>query len=211
MFTGIIEEKGRITAINRGQKSARMTIAASKVLEGTKLGDSINTDGVCLTVTAMDDKTFTIDMMHETLTRSALGELSVGDAVNLERAMQVNDRFGGHIVSGHIDGTGVIQSISRIDIAYWVVIRAPGEILRYIVDKGSIAIDGISLTVAELKSDTFSVSLIPHTKQETTLLSKRPGTKVNLENDLVGKYVEKLLNPHQKGKIDADFLKKHGY
>lgn len=194
MFTGIIEEMGTISSIAEGSVSAVITIQASKVLEGSKVGDSIAVNGVCLTVTSIHDKVFSADVMAETLRRSSLGSLSKGSLVNLERAMAADGRFGGHIVSGHIDGTGTIVSMKREDNAVWVTINTKQEILKYIVEKGSIAIDGISLTVAGLGEDTFSVSVIPHTGSETTLLKKSAGDIVNLENDVIGKYVERILN-----------------
>ena len=204
MFTGIIEEVGTIDKIANGSKSAVLFIKASKVLEDTKLGDSIAVNGVCLTVTSMEGEIFTADVMAETRRRSSLGNLSKGSEVNLERAMAANGRFGGHIVSGHIDGTGRIASMVREDNAVWVEINASAEILKFIVMKGSIAIDGISLTVAGLAEESFSVSVIPHTGEETTLLKKGAGDIVNLENDVVGKYVDRLLNYSSSTVTDLD-------
>ena len=193
MFTGIIEEIGTVKKISLGGKSGSLEIGAKKVLEGTAVGDSIAVNGVCLTVTGMNSSSFTADVMAETVRRSSLGSLSVGSGVNLERAMAANGRFGGHIVSGHIDGTGTISRLVREEIAVWVHVKTSAEILRLMVEKGSIAIDGISLTVALVNETEFAVSVIPHTAEETTLLSKKVGDTVNLENDIVGKYVEKLL------------------
>lgn len=193
MFTGIIEEVGQIASIRKGAHSCVLTVRAHKVLEDVHLGDSIATNGVCLTVTDFTGSTFSADVMHETLNRSSLGSLRVGSPVNLERAMAADGRFGGHIVSGHIDGTGVIASIKEDDNAVWYSIKTPPEILRLIVEKGSIAIDGISLTVASVDPGHFSVSIIPHTRAETNLVSKKVGDVVNLENDCIGKYVERLL------------------
>lgn len=180
--------------IAKGSNSAVITIAAVKVLEDTKIGDSIAVNGVCLTVTSISGRKFSADVMAETLRRSSLGSLKHGSMVNLERAMAANGRFGGHIVSGHIDGVGVISSFEKEDNAVWVEIETPAKILRYIVEKGSITIDGISLTVAKLTDSSFAVSVIPHTGEETTLLNRNPGDIVNLENDIVGKYVERLMN-----------------
>ena len=194
MFTGIIEETGKVEAVAKGSNSAVITIAAVKVLEDTKIGDSIAVNGVCLTVTSISGRKFSADVMEETLRRSSLGSLKHGSMVNLERAMAANGRFGGHIVSGHIDGVGVISSFEKEDNAVWVEIETPAKILRYIVEKGSITIDGISLTVAKLTDSSFAVSVIPHTGEETTLLNRNPGDIVNLENDIVGKYVERLMN-----------------
>lgn len=218
MFTGIIEEMGEIVSIQKASVSAVLSIQASKVLEETQIGDSIAVNGICLTVTTIRGQVFTADVMAETLRRSSLGKLTKGSKVNLERAMAADGRFGGHIVSGHIDGTGVIASMKREENAVWVEITTPYELLRYIVEKGSIAIDGISLTVAALTDSSFSVSLIPHTGQETTLLSKKPGDPVNLENDIVGKYVERFLTmpsepdqPTEKKGVDLEFLAEHGF
>ena len=194
MFTGIIEETGKVEAVAKGSNSAVITIAAVKVLEDTKIGDSIAVNGVCLTVTSISGRKFSADVMAETLRRSSLGSMKHGSMVNLERAMAANGRFGGHIVSGHIDGVGVISSFEKEDNAVWVEIETPAKILRYIVEKGSITIDGISLTVAKLTDSSFAVSVIPHTGEETTLLNRNPGDIVNLENDIVGKYVERLMN-----------------
>ena len=194
MFTGIIEETGKVEAVAKGSNSAVITIAAVKVLEDIKIGDSIAVNGVCLTVTSISGRKFSADVMAETLRRSSLGSLKHGSMVNLERAMAANGRFGGHIVSGHIDGVGVISSFEKEDNAVWVEIETPAKILRYIVEKGSITIDGISLTVAKLTDSSFAGSVIPHTGEETTLLNRNPGDIVNLENDIVGKYVERLMN-----------------
>ncbi|WP_296321213.1 riboflavin synthase [Treponema sp. UBA3813] len=205
MFTGIIEEIGKVKKISLGGASGSLEISARKVLEGSKIGDSIAVNGVCLTVTSMTSSSFTADVMAETLRRSSLGSLVSGSGVNLERAMAANGRFGGHIVSGHIDGTGTISRFVREENAVWVHIKASGEILRLIVEKGSIAIDGISLTVASVSDSEFAVSVIPHTAEETTLLSKKAGDLVNLENDIIGKYVEKLLGgAHSKDGSDSE-------
>ncbi len=209
MFTGIVEETGVIRAVQRGAKSAVLTVEAKKVLEDVHVGDSIATNGVCLTVTAVRGGCFTADVMNETLRRSSLGSLTPGSRVNLERAMAANGRFGGHIVSGHIDGTGTVVSVRRDDIAVWYTIRTTPQLMRYIVEKGSIAIDGISLTVAAVETDRFSVSIIPHTVQETTLGEKRPGATVNLENDIIGKYVEKLMQ--KDGDMTPEFLAQNGF
>mgnify|MGYP002853830505 FL=1 len=193
MFTGIIEEIGLLKNVSLQGKSGSLEISAEKVLEGTHVGDSIAVNGVCLTVTKLSSGSFCADVMAETLRRSALGKLVAGSSVNLERAMAANGRFGGHIVSGHIDGTGIISKMQKEENAVWVHVSADKEILNLIVEKGSIAIDGISLTVAAVNESEFSVSIIPHTSKETTLLSKKAGDIVNLENDIVGKYVQKLL------------------
>lgn len=193
MFTGIIEEIGTVERIQRNGIKSDMVIRGQKVLEGTKCGDSIAVNGICLTVTKLDKQTFTADVMNETLSRSSLSGIRVGSKVNLERAMINNGRFGGHIVSGHVDGTGIIQEIKQDGIAVWYKIQTKPEIRHYIVEKGSIAIDGISLTVAKVGACDFSVSVIPHTAKETILSDKKVGDVVNLENDIVGKYVERFV------------------
>lgn len=215
MFTGLVEEIGKIQSIIRSTKSAKITIKADLVLDETKLGDSISTNGVCLTVTEITSNSFTVDVMAETMKRSNLNILSPGDEINLERALRVGDRLGGHLVSGHIDGMGNISSFENDDNAVWITISTTPDILRYIVQKGSITIDGISLTVAYVDEGVFKVSIIPHTKEVTTLLRKKTGDIVNLECDMVGKYIEKLLLTKEqsptKPSIDMNFLIEHGF
>lgn len=194
MFTGIIEEMGTIRQVQKGRSSAVLEITAGKVLEELRIGDSIAVNGVCLTVISFDRSGFSADVMHETLNRSSLAGLSGGSRVNLERAMRADGRFGGHMVAGHVDGTGTIAEIRRDDTAVWYRIRAGDSVLRYIVEKGSVAVDGISLTVAAVGEKDFSVSVIPHTAAETTLGERRTGDRVNLETDMIGKYVERFLN-----------------
>lgn len=210
MFTGLIEEVGTIKHMTASGLSGQLAIRADKVLEGTKIGDSIAVNGICLTVVSLQPDGFTADVMAETVRRSSLSACRNGDPVNLERAMPADGRFGGHIVSGHIDGTGVIQSMVREENAVWITVSAAPNLLKYIVEKGSIAIDGVSLTVAYVDDRVFKVSVIPHTGEETTLLGRKPGDPVNLENDIVGKYVEKLMRyPESSGsraaaKADAE-------
>lgn len=221
MFTGIIEEVGSVASIRKGAHSCVLTVNASRVLEDVHLGDSIATNGVCLTVTSFTSHSFSADVMHETLNRSSLGSLHIGSPVNLERAMLAGGRFGGHIVSGHIDGVGTISSIKEDDNAVWYTVEAPSNILRYIIEKGSITLDGISLTVAKVTNSNFSVSIIPHTRAQTNLASKKVGDVLNLENDLVGKYVERLMlqpiaasqeQPEQKSSgITKEFLSRYGF
>jgi len=215
MFTGLVEEIGEIRSIEKGAKSARITIKADKILIGTKLGDSIATNGVCLTVTEFDKNSFSVDVMAETVRSSNLGKLKPGSLVNLERALRVSDRLGGHIVSGHIDGIGTIVDFYKEENAIWICIETTKDILKYIVHKGSITIDGISLTVAYVDENIFKVSIIPHTKDETTLTIKKIGDEVNLESDMIAKYVEKLLKygetPKEKKSISMDFLEKNGF
>ena len=197
MFTGIIEEIGSI--INPGNK---LKIKCKKILSDVSLGDSIAVNGVCLTVTEFNTDSITVDVMNETLNKTYLGSMKKGDLVNLERAMSANGRFG----------TGIIREIKKDGISIWYSISADNKILNYIVEKGSIAIDGISLTVAYIDEEVFKVSVIPHTQENTTLLSKNIGDKVNLENDIIGKYIEKLYKPQKKeSKITEEFLIKNGF
>ena len=216
MFTGIIEEKGSVRYIQLAGESGVLAVKAKKVLEATKVGDSIAVNGVCLTVTSLQQDGFTADVMAETVRRSNLGNCKSGSSVNLERAMEADGRFGGHIVSGHIDGTGVICSMIREENAVLVSIGTSPQILHLIVEKGSICIDGISLTVTKVDEAGFQVSVIPHTGEETTLLEKVPGDTVNLENDVIGKYVERLLGITNKEKkknesiITMEYLEKLG-
>ncbi len=216
VFTGIIEETGKILQVTKGEKSSVLQIEAEKVLQGTQLGDSIAVNGICLTVTSMGDNCFTADVMAETMRRTNLGEQYAGCAVNLERALTPVTRMGGHIVSGHIDGIGTVSSFVKEDNATWVTIKTESNILKYIVEKGSIAIDGISLTVAYVDNSCFKVSIIPHTSKETTLLTKSVGSTVNLECDVIAKYVEKLLNFKDDNKekteeINEEMLIKYGF
>ncbi|MBE6031923.1 MAG: riboflavin synthase [Clostridiales bacterium] len=216
MFTGIVEEKGKVKAIRAGANSSVLTISASCIMDDVELGHSIAVNGVCLTVTSCTADQFTADVMHETLNRSSLGDLKVSSSVNLERAMAANGRFGGHIVSGHIDGTGTITKIQKDDNAFWFTIKTTDKIMRYIIEKGSITIDGISLTVAKVGQDNFSVSIIPHTMSVTTLGERKIGDTVNLENDCIGKYVEKLMQKEEvptgsASGITKDFLAKYGF
>lgn len=224
MFTGIIEEVGKLLQIDRGSKSSVLHIEGKLIFDDLKIGDSVSVNGVCLTVTTLSSNSFTADVMSETLSRSSLGTLTKNSPVNLERAMAANGRFGGHIVSGHIDGTGTIVNIKKDDNAIWYTIKAPDKLMHYIVEKGSIAIDGISLTVVNVTKDTFSVSIIPHTVKATILGTKGIGAVVNLENDVIGKYVERFLTSplpesetqkqdsiNQSQGITKEFLMKYGF
>ncbi|WP_434797963.1 riboflavin synthase [Terrisporobacter vanillatitrophus] len=215
MFTGIVEEVGIIQNVKRNNKSSILTIQGKKIFEDIHIGDSISVNGVCLTVTTFNNEVFSADVMNETLSRSSLGNLKNGSLVNLERAMCANARFGGHIVSGHIDGTGKIIKIEKDDNAIWYTIAVEENLMKYIVEKGSIAIDGISLTVAKVNEKHFSVSIIPHTAQETILSHRLVGDIVNIENDVIGKYVEKLMsfekNKKDESNITMDFLIKNGF
>lgn len=216
MFTGIIEELGTVERVTRGRVSAVLAIRAEAILSDLKIGDSVAVNGVCLTATSLTGHGFTADVMHETLDRSSLAGLGPGSPVNLERAMAADGRFGGHIVAGHVDGVGTIAAMEQDDNAIWFTITAPEQVLRYVVEKGSIAIDGISLTVARVEPDRFAVSVIPHTAAVTLLGRRRTGDRVNLESDIIGKYVERLLRPApelktKENKLTMDFLSKHGF
>lgn len=215
MFTGIVEEMGCVKSVQQGSVSSFIEIKAETVLSDAHIGDSIAVNGVCLTVTDITVDSFRADVMNETLKRSSLGTLRQGSFVNLERAMSANGRFGGHIVSGHIDGTGTIADIKKDGIAVWYTITSSPEILRYIVEKGSVAIDGISLTVADVSDSDFKISVIPHTAAQTVLGFKKSGDIVNIENDIIGKYVEKLMksgeNKTEKSRITMDFLAENGF
>ncbi len=216
MFTGIVEEIGEIKQVINGEKSSTVVINANKVLQGTQLGDSIAVNGICLTVTDITGNCFSADVMAETMRRTNLGNQNVGSKVNLERALTPFTRMGGHIVSGHIDGVGTITAYLKEDNATWVTVSADVNILKYVVEKGSIAIDGISLTVAYVDDKCFKVSIIPHTSQETTLLTKGVGSTVNLECDVIAKYVEKLMgfkdnNKTKNNEISEEMLIKYGF
>ena len=214
MFTGLIEEKGTIESLTKKGNSAQITIKAEEVLKTAKIGDSISTNGVCLTVTEKTSKTFTVDVMPETMNRSNLRNLKYGSTVNLERALKVGDTLDGHMVSGHVDGVGIVSDYRKDDNAVWMSVKADKNVLKYVVEKGSIAIDGTSLTVAYVDDRSFKVSIIPHTGESTTLLDKKVGDEVNLECDMVGKYIEKLISFKEENKdqgINTEFLKNNGF
>lgn len=211
MFTGIIEEIGKVERIQKNSRNCKLSIKASKILTDIHLGDSIAVNGICLTVTHFNHQAFTVDVMNETWSRTALTLLKNGSEVNLERALSVNGRLGGHVVTGHIDGTGKISSIKKDDNAVWYQINTQKEILDLIVEKGSITIDGISLTVAKVSKLNFSVSVIPHTLEQTILKSKQVGSTVNLENDILGKYVQKLMDNSPKSEISKELLYQNGF
>lgn len=217
MFTGLIEEVGEVTSVTRKGNSAQITVKASKILKDTKVGDSISTNGVCLTVTEKTPTTFTVDVMPETMNRSNLKNFKYGSKVNLERALRVGDRLDGHMVSGHVDGLGKIANYLKEDNAVWITLEADKSLLKYIIEKGSIAIDGTSLTVAYVDERNFKVSIIPHTGEATTLLDKKIGDEVNLECDMVGKYIEKFMkfeknkSEEPKSNLNEDFLRQNGF
>lgn len=216
MFTGLIEEMGTVQRVSRMESGARLTILAKHVLTATQVGDSIAVNGVCLTVTSLQAAAFTADAVIETLERSTLGQINAGKRVNLERAMLANGRFGGHIVAGHVDATGQVQSAKREGDGYILAVQVPADLSRYIVEKGSIAIDGVSLTVMDMEGERVRVSLIPHSSGATTLGHVQVGDAVNLEVDMLAKYVEKLLvsrDPGAVGKAGLSFetLRNWGY
>lgn len=211
MFTGIVEEMGVVKELRRGTDAARLTISASTVLDGTVVGDSISVNGVCLTVVEKSGTSFSADVAQETLKVTNLGEIRIGQRVNLERAMTLSARVGGHLVTGHVDSVGMIKEKRQEGNSWRIFITAPESALRYIIKKGSIAVDGISLTVADLEKDRFCVAVIPHTAQVTTLGLKSPGESVNLETDLIGKYVERLLQGRAESGLNLEFLKGHGF
>ncbi|MFH1297233.1 MAG: riboflavin synthase [Bacteroidota bacterium] len=212
MFTGIIEEVGAVSSVRRGGKAIAMDVKAQRVLEGTRIGDSIAVNGVCLTLTALREDGFTVDVMPETMNRTTFHRLKEGSKVNLERALRLCDRLGGHLVSGHVDDTGRIMERRKEENAEWFRIETRDALLRYIVEKGSVAIDGISLTVAAMDNRSFSVSIIPLTQAETTILDKRTGDPVNIECDIIGKYVEKLTKGGDKGTgITLETLARNGF
>jgi len=208
MFTGLIEEVGKIKHLKPTAQGLKLSIAASKVLEDAKIGDSIATQGVCLTITEMDATSFTVDVMKETISRSSLKALKVGALLNLERSVTLNTRLGGHMVSGHVDGVGSVQAIEPMGIATLYTIRTPEHLLKYIVEKGSIACDGISLTVVRVDASSFQVSIVPHTQAHTSWTALKIGDMVNLEVDMMAKYVEKILAAQaiKKGPHDDDPL-----
>lgn len=207
MFTGLVEDIGKIKRITKASISSLLYISSNKIVDDLKIGDSVAVNGVCLTVTSINNDEFSVDVMHETLKRTSLNELTNNSSVNLERAMLVGSRYGGHIVSGHIDGTGKIVSIKQDGIAYIYTIETSPNITKYIIEKGSIAIDGISLTVVSVSKTIFSVSIIPHTLKSTNLGNKKINSIVNLENDCIAKYVEKMLHSGSEDKL-KELLKK---
>ncbi|WP_010251465.1 riboflavin synthase [Acetivibrio cellulolyticus] len=217
MFTGIVEEIGKIRGIVHGSKSIKLAIQCDKIMDDVKLGDSIAVNGICLTVTEKGSDQFTADVMPETMRKTGLENLKVGNSVNLERALRLVDRLGGHIVTGHIDGTGVLVDRAAEDNAIWLTIEANPHILKYIIMKGSVALDGTSLTIAYIDDRCFKVSLIPFTAGVTTLGSKEVGSKINIECDMLGKYIEKLIFnniPEENSKPNAlslDFLRENGF
>jgi riboflavin synthase len=215
MFTGIVEEMGAVIALEKTLAGTKMTILASTIMQDMKIGDSINVNGTCLTVVSKAERDFSVEVSPETLSITTLGQLAAGAAVNLERAMKLSERIGGHLVAGHVDGVGTVRSRHQEGNAIFFAIEAPPEVLRYCVVKGSITVDGISLTVNEVTDRAFTVAIIPHTAKVTTLGLKQVNDLVNLESDLIGKYVERLLQersqlPKATPIIDKDYLQRRG-
>ncbi len=216
MFSGIIEEMGAIQTVEKGYAGSKLAIMASSILEDLHIGDSVSVSGACLTVVGMEATNFLVDVSTETLNRTSLGSSGVGTPVNLERAMKLNARIGGHLVTGHVDGVGILRSRESDGNAIHITIEAPEDIMRYCVVKGSITMDGISLTVNGVDARSFSVVIIPHTAKVTTIGLKQVGDTVNLESDLIGKYVERLLQNNgtlpspTTPVIDKDYLQKRG-
>jgi len=206
VFTGIIEEVGRVTSVQPGS----LVIAASKVLQGLELGGSMAVNGVCLTVTSFDRRSFSVGLMPETIERTNLGVLSIGEGVNLERPLTLGKPLGGHLVQGHIDSTGRVNSVTWDGDAMLLRFGAPPEVIRYMVAKGFVAIDGVSLTVVDFNTSSFLVSVVDYTRKHTTLGSRRVGDLVNLEVDIIAKYVERLSQPRRPG-VTIDFLQEHGF
>ena len=216
MFTGIVEERGEVISVKSGTKSSVLEIQGNLIFHDLKQGDSVAVNGVCLTAASLEKNGFTADVMNETLMRSSLKSIKPGTLVNLERAMLANGRFGGHVVSGHIDGTGDIVNIVREGNAVWFTVKTSEKIMSFIVEKGSIAVDGISLTVGKLEGNQFSVSIIPHTVKSTVLHTKVIGSQVNLENDMMGKYINKFMqnksdNDNPKSGVTISLLEKAGF
>ena len=215
MFCGIVEEMGAVISMEKTLAGTRMTILASTVMGDLKIGDSVSVNGTCLTVVAKAERDFTVEISPETVSVTTLGQLAAGAPVNLERAMKLNERIGGHLVAGHVDGVGTIRSRHQEGNAIFFTIEASPDILRYCILKGSITVDGISLTINEVRDKGFSVAIIPHTANVTTLGLKQVNDSVNLESDLIGKYVERLLQersqlPKSSIVIDKDYLQKRG-
>lgn len=213
MFTGIVETMGKVTRIERLSQSARLAISAGRVSEDVMIGDSIAVNGVCLTVVSIDAPELVFDAVYETLRRTNLGDLTVGNMVNLERAMLANGRFGGHIVQGHVDGVGRVLSLRPVGNAWAVHIDVTPNLMRYIVEKGSICVDGISLTVSDAGGSSFGISVIPHTWANTTLSQKRAGDSLNVECDIIGKYVEQLFGKSHTAPetVSMDMLVRSGF
>ena len=210
MFTGLIEEMGTVKSLARGTVG-RLVVASEKIAVGVAIGDSVSINGACLTVTSINGRELAFDAVPETFSRTTLGDLRPGDSVNLESSLKAGGAIGGHFVLGHVDGVGVIESSRSLGESRVIRLSAPGEVLRYVVEKGSIAVDGISLTVASCDRSGITIAVIPHTLEETTLQAKRAGDRVNLEADILGKYVEKLLGRLGPGQVTEETLRDAGF
>jgi riboflavin synthase len=211
MFTGLIEDVGTIVKLERKGDGALLVVNHTAVLDDLKLGDSVAVDGVCLTITELNSPSFSAEASAETIRRTTLEAKKPHETVNLERALRLNDRLGGHLVTGHVDEVGTITSIVPEGNSQKITITVSPKTNRYVVEKGSVTVDGISLTVNEVRDDRFSVNIIPYTASQTTLTAKRPGDKVNIEADILGKYLERLAGTKPQGKLDAQFLSEHGF
>ena len=211
MFTGLIEDIGNIVKLERSGEGALVVVSHTAVLDDLKLGDSVAVDGVCLTLTDLNSLSFSAEASAETIRRTTLDTKKPHEQVNLERALRLNDRLGGHLVTGHVDEVGTIVSIIPEGSSKKITITVSPKTTRYVVEKGSVTVDGISLTVNEVRDDRFSVNIIPHTASQTTLTAKRTGDKVNIETDIIGKYLERLVDKKPQGKLDAHFLAEHGF
>jgi riboflavin synthase len=211
MFTGIVEDKGKVRRITFRGREKRLTIEVAPGLTEVELGDSISVNGACLTVAEKEERGIVVDLSSETLERTTLGEVREGDRINLERALRLSDRLGGHIVTGHVDGIGVVKEAIRQRDFLRLRIALPKGLSRYVVEKGSIAIDGVSLTVNECAGDEVGLTLIPYTLEKTTLMEKKTGDRVNIEADILGKYVEKIINGKSRKGLDEAFLMEHGF
>ncbi|MBE9503844.1 MAG: riboflavin synthase [Proteobacteria bacterium] len=211
MFTGIVEGKGKVKSLGNGSSGFTVTIEAPFDLSSDKVGDSISVNGICLTATKIEKTTFSADVSKETLSRTNLGKLKSGSEVNLERALKLGDRLGGHLVTGHIDGPGTVKKIEKRGESLYIEIALEEKELKYIVKKGSVTVDGISLTVNSVGNDFFTLNIIPHTLELTTLGEIKPGSQVNIETDIIGKYVEKLIPGENAEKVTMDLLQKSGF
>jgi riboflavin synthase len=211
MFTGIVEEKGKVMRVEPRGQGKRLTLALPHRLTDIQLGDSINVNGACLTVVEMSSPAIGVDLSTETLQKTTLSDVKEGDSVNLERALRFSDRLGGHIVTGHIDGVGTIVELRKERDFLHLKIRVPPSVSKYVVQKGSIAVDGTSLTVNECRGDVIQLTLIPYTLEKTILIDKRVGDRVNVETDILGKYVEKMLDRDPSERVTLSFLREHGF
>lgn len=213
MFTGLIEDCGSLKGIEKSSSSAVVTLATGLPVDSLALGDSVAVNGVCLTVVAIGSNSFSADVSPETFSRTTLGQLRSGSPVNLERALRVGDRLGGHIVTGHVDAIGTVGNVTKVQNVVLIEIEVPPDTGRYLIEKGSVAVDGISLTINAVTGNSFELSIIPHTLEMTSLKRLRPGDRVNIETDIIGKYVERLMNhsTDKQSNLTSELLAKHGF